>query len=178
MIDEKGMQQTLASIDRYINDRKMPKMMNYFKSRPELVHPLFELVKTNAKYPYAEYASWILVHIAAKKRFYKVYQSETCELFLHAGNQTILRNCSRALMYTGFPEEAEGLVLQKCTEILEDSTNNVAAQVNAIYLLIPIVKKHHELKNEILQLIEFHSRGKSSSYSAAFQKFIKKTGKI
>ncbi len=161
--------QAIDAIERYLENKKLRTMVTYFGARRDLRVDLLKLMNGARPYPFPEHASWVVSHTGKKRDYWQPYLIDLVEIFLLTENHTILRNVAKAIKKLGVPEDLETAVIDRCLEIISKSENKVAAQVYAMHILIPFSKRYPELKDEIVQVIEMHSKGKTAAYLIAMR---------
>lgn len=161
------------------NERNFQEFQTYYRSNPKEIEDLIQLINQEEAYPIAEYASWILVHLAKAhpEGIQPFYDCLVDELHLNT-NQTVRRNIIAVLDQLQLTSYRESEFIDLLVSFIEDFQNKVAIQVYAMQVLTSFVLKYADLKVEIQELIELHSENKSPAYRAAMRKFFKKTKHI
>jgi len=127
----------------------------HFIENPKLLPELIEVANSKLSYPFPEYASWWLFHIArSNATVLNPFQKLFIDCILENENGTVLRNSLGILLEFPLIEYKEGLLLDRLFHLLMDENYKVATQVYALYLLIDFTKKYPEIKQEILEIIK------------------------
>ena len=157
-------------------DRDKQKTIEYFLAHPQQLKELIQLVLELEPYPYKEYGSWILTHLCQSGRFdlQHLYPYFVDLLFI-TKDQSVLRNVLRSLNFLEISEYRESEFIDLLIRFIQDYSNKVALQVYSIYMLIPFVNKYPELKSEVLETIDFHSKNKTAAYTIARRNFVQST---
>lgn len=153
--------------------------VNYFIDRPKEFDELMNCIFNLEEYPYKEYASWTLIHIAQSGRVdLKPYYTRLVDILFKTKDQTVLRNVTRSLHEMQITDYRESEFIDLLISFIQDYDNKVALQVYSIYLLGQFVKRYPELKDEITEIVALHRSGKTASYHAAERNFLKSMAKI
>jgi hypothetical protein len=140
---------------------------------------LMQCIFNLEEYPYKEYASWLLIHIASSKRInLQPYYPQLVEVLFETNDQTVLRNVARSLTEMNITEYRESEFIDLLIGFIQNYENKVALQVYSIYLLQQFVRRYPELKEELVEIIALHRSGKTSSYKVAERNFLKFVSKI
>ncbi len=155
---------------RIASDKK--EFIEYFVTIPKKIDELANCVFQLEEYPYKEYASWILMHLVQSKRIdvQHLYPSLVDVLF-KTKNQTVLRNVTNCIYHLEITKYRESDFIDLLLGFIKNYENKVAVQVYAIYSLMQFVTKYPELTQEVSEIIEFHSKGKTMSYMVAKRRF-------
>ncbi len=151
----------------------------YFVNRPEEFKELLACVFNLEEYPYKEYASWMLIHIAQSKRIdLQPYFPQFVDLLFNTDDQTVLRNIARTMTELQVNDHRESEFIDLLIGFIQNYDNKVALQVYSMYLLAQFVLRYPELKDEISEVIALHRTGKTVSYTVAERHFHKMTRSI
>lgn len=152
---------------------------DYFAHRPEEFEELLDCVFHLEEYPYKEYASWMLIHIAQSKRIdLQGYFPQFVDVLFRTDDQTVLRNIARTMTELKVTDYRESEIIDLLIGFIQNYDNKVALQVYSMYLLAQFVLRHPELKAEISEMIDLHRTGKTVSYAVAERHFHKMTRSI
>ena len=151
----------------------------YFRSNPKEYKNLIELIIEEEAYPIPEYASWILSHLCKTDAsvVQSFYNTIVDKLFF-IKNPSVRRNLINVIDHLEITNYRESELIDLLLSFINDFENKVAVQVYSIQVLTKFVKKYHELKSEVAEVIELNSENKSPAYSASSRKFYKKTKHI
>ena len=167
-----------SNLSEFQRNRDILKFTTYYLKNKKEIKELIEFSMQGKNGKLAEYGSWLCNHIADKdstpfqnleKRIIQVLHSET--------NQSILRNWLRIFITIPPKPEFDGEILDICINFIENPKNKVALPAFAMKVMAPICARNPELKNELLDLINLHSEGKTAAYHSSanyFKKIINK----
>lgn len=155
---------------REARDRKA--FVEYFIEDPKKIDELVSFIFNLEEYPYKEYASWILMHIVQSKKIDVQYlYPSLVDLVFKTDNQTVLRNVTNCIYHLKITNYRESEFIDLLIGFIKNYETKVAVQVYAIYSLLQFVKTYPELKQEICEIIDFHSEGKTPAYMVAQKRF-------
>ena len=154
------------------NTRNKAEFSEYFRSHPEKIDELVQLIVELRPYPVKEYGSWILCHLVKNdpKNFQRYY-STFIDLLFRTRDQSVLRNIMVCLIHLRVEPHREGELVTQLLRFIEEGSNKVALQVYSIYMLKNIGSKHPDLIPEFRQTIDFHARNKTAAYWVAQRNF-------
>ncbi len=153
-------------------DRNFGDQQRHFEQNPAQVNELIHFISAEHPYPLPEYASWILVHLARKKRsLVQSYESRIIDNLFNTSNQSVLRNLVNTLSALKLTDYRESELVDLLISYLQNHENKVALQVYSMYVLLQFVEKYPELEHEILAVITLNEEGKSPAYMAGKQNF-------
>ena len=119
---------------------------------------LSNLVSLFLKGPYriTQRASWPLGNIGEHqpKLLAPHLRKIINNLTKHELPDAVKRNTVRLLLFTGIPKGLEGRVADLCFSFLQNPKESIAVHVFSMMVLVDIVKKQPELKNEFRIIIE------------------------
>ena len=106
-------------------------------------------------YEDADKASWIIrTYFQKTKKVSLKDQRKIISLLNSTKNVSVLRNVSGIIVDIPFSQKTEEELVNTCFKILSEPHHKVAVYANALQGLLPIVKKHPELKEEIILIAE------------------------
>lgn len=153
--------------------------VDHFVKHPEELDQLIQCIFNLEEYPYKEYASWLLIHIATSKKVdLQPYYPQLVEVLFKTDNQTVLRNVARSLTEMKITDHRESEFIDLLIGFIQNYENKVALQVYSIYILQQFVKRYPELKDELVEIIALHRNGKTVSYKVAERNFLKFISKM
>jgi hypothetical protein len=121
-----------------------PKMLSFYYKLSNL-----------PEYEDADKASWIIrTYFQKTKEISLTDQRKIIKLLNSTKNESVLRNISGIIVDIPFSQKIEEELVNTCFKILSERHHKVAVYANALQGLIPIVKKHPELKEEIILITE------------------------
>ena len=152
----------------------------HFIENPELLPELIEVAKSNLNYPFPEYASWWLFHIARSNAIVlNPFHQQFIDCVLENENGTVLRNSLGILLEFPMIEYKEGLLLDRLFHLLVAENYKVATQVYSLYLLIEFTKKNTEIKQEVLEIIKIKAeKPHTPSLKMGIKNYLKATESI
>lgn len=152
----------------------------YFEKNSEEIKLLVDFITSQKAYPYAEYASWILIHITLfNKKLVEEYHKDFIDtVLMEESNQTVLRNCVSILVQFDLMEYKEGELIDRLISFIKSGENKVALQVYSIQMFLKYLLKYPELKDEFTSIVDLYREGRSPAYQAAVRNYHKKIKKI
>ena len=152
----------------------------YFNKNRREVGLLVDFVTSKKAYPYAEYASWLLVHLtqfdeSLVEEFHKDFIDTVLK---EESNQTVLRNCVNILVQFDLIEYKEGELIDRLISFVQNGYNKIALQVYSIQMFVKYLFKYPELKEEFTSIVELYREGRSAAYQSAVRTYHKKVKKI
>jgi hypothetical protein len=123
-------------------------------ANPKMLSTYFKLSNLS-DYEDADKASWIIrTYFQKTKEISLSDQRKIISLLNSTKHESVLRNISGIMVDIPFSERLEEELVNTCFKILNEQYHNVAVYANALQGLIPIVKKHPELREEIILITE------------------------
>jgi len=167
-------------IENFHETRDFKATIAYFEKNPSDISNIIKSIPSKRKYPFAEYSSWILIHITQhNKQLVVAYQKTIIDVILSNNqNQTVYRNCLSVLLNFDLIDYKEGELIDKAISFIQNNENKVALQVYSIQLLTKFLTLYPELKEEFTSIIELYSEGRSAAYQSALKNYHKKVKKI
>jgi hypothetical protein len=160
-------------------NRDKKTQVDYFVQRPDEFDQLMQCIFNLEEYPYKEYASWLLIHIAQSKRIdLRPYYQQMVDVLFQTDNQTVLRNVTRSLTEMSITDYRESEFIDLLIGFIQNYENKVALQVYSIYILQQFIQRYPELKEEITEIIALHRAEKTVSYKVAERNFLKFVSEI
>lgn len=152
----------------------------HFIDNEENLKELVECITFQREYPFAEYASWLLIHITqANRAIVQPFQKEIVDVVLSGtDNQSVLRNCVNILVQFDLIEYREGELIDRLIVFVKNVENKVALQVYSIHMFLKYLFQYPELKEEFTSIVELYREGRSAAYQAAVINYHKKIKKI
>jgi len=143
----------------------------------EMIPRLLELCLTEG-YPYPQYSSWLLAHIAENhKNNLATYFPQIIDVFLAAKDHSVQRNIANVLLKFPVTDYREGELLDQLFRFLQDSESKVALKAYCMYLIVPFLKNYPELKGELKAIIEEGMQKESPAYAGAAKKTLRAISK-
>lgn len=145
---------------------------NLFGADRSKLDQLVHIVLDQDEYPYKEYASYMMTHMAKMKEFnFQPYYNSLVDLLFKSKDQTVLRNITNVIHHSTVTKYRESEFIDLLISFIQDASNKVALHVYSIYVLVQFVNRYPELKEEISQLIEHNSEGKTAAWKIAKRNF-------
>ena len=152
--------------------------VRFFHEKTFKVGDLLEFISLNKEYPFPEYGSWLLSHIAqADSSMVLPFRNQLIDLVLVEKNQSVLRNIVKIIESLGHSSYKETELLDRYISFIKEEDNKVALQAYSMYCLVPFIHKYPELKEELTALIQLKINEKSPAYKVAFKTFLNRTKK-
>lgn len=172
------LENTESLILAFRNDRDVSKFVTLSlvdeKTIPELI-----AFTTHETYPFPQYSSWLLIHIAEKHPARILpYHTQLIDQFLILKDPSAQRNITNCLTKLPSTTYREGELLDLLFNQLTDSTSKVAVKVYGMYLIVDFIQKFPELKSEFIAILEINLVHESPAYHAAVRKVMKRLAKI
>ncbi len=125
------------------------KIASQIGSNQESFDELIKLFLGN-EYRVTQRAAWIVSHCADENPWLIDPHIESMLLNLqHTASDPVKRNTLRVLRYVDIPEDLMGLAAELCFKFLQSGKEPVAVKVHSMDILLNIVKKYPELKDEL-----------------------------
>lgn len=165
-------------IREFCQSRDTKTYSGYFLKNTKELPLLVEISTNEQKGKIAEYGSWLCIHIAEKSPgVFNKYIPILLDAIQQSSNQTLLRNWLKVITLSEWKSELDGQLLNLSFTIIENSSNKVALQVNAIKILEIIVLREPDILPEVLDLIDLHAQNKTIYYHKTVDNFIRKHSK-
>jgi hypothetical protein len=158
---------------RWAMDRS--KLLGPFKKDPKMLDSLVKVVENLEEYPLPEYGSYALTHLQKQKVDLTKYRKQFIDTIFKTDNQSVLRNLVNILQQQELSDYRESELIDLLIGFLNDPKNKVALHVYSIYFLLKFIHKYPELKDEVEQVIELNSEGKTAGWKVAKRNFYKWT---
>jgi len=157
--------------------RDIPKFTKYFLEDQKRFEGLLKCIYDLESYPFAEYGSWLLVHIIrGKKVDARALYNPLLDTLFKTENQTVMRNIAICLHEIGVQEYRETELIDLCLGFINDASNKVALQLFSIHLLGQFCAKYPELIGEVREVILINAEGKTPAYKVGMREFEKRFG--
>lgn len=144
----------------------------------ETIPELIALCYT-VKYPFPQYSSWLLSHVAENHREQLLpFQSDLIDVFLKCSDHSAQRNLGNTLLKLPETDYRSGEMLERLFDFLLDVEAKVALKAYAMYLLIPLVKPYPELIRELKLVLNSRIDMESRAYAGAVKKVEKALNKF
>lgn len=154
---------------RWAMDRT--KLLAPFQKDPEKLDDLVQIVLNLEEYPLKEYGSYALTHLQKQKTDLTKYRKGFIDTLFRTDNQSVLRNLTNILSQQELTDYRESELIDLLIGFVQDPKNKVALHVYSIYILVRFVKIYPELKEEIAEIIQLNSEGKTAAWKIATRNF-------
>lgn len=151
------------------------KLLAPFQKDPKKLDDLVKIVENLEEYPLKEYASYALTHLQKQKTDLEPFHNRFIDTLFKTDNQSVLRNLTNILSQQEPTSYRESELIDLLIGFVQDPKNKVALHVYSIYVLVKFVKLYPELKDEIAEIIELNSEGKTAAWKMATRNFHKWT---
>lgn len=162
-------------IAEFIQSRDRNTCLNALLKNTEEIPEIINLAFDENMGKQAEYASWILNHLAeANLSFFQGLEARIVLYLKDASHNSLQRQWLRILRMLNPDESFDSDILQIAEKHISNPDAPVALKAFSIHLLPPILNRYPELKEEILDLIDLHAEGQSPAYHSAAKQLRKK----
>jgi hypothetical protein len=152
-------QNVRAIIEQNRRSTEFLQLTDIFIKKPESVTGLVELAVSEDVYPYPQYASQLLLHVARKNN--KLIESgynDIVDCFLNTVNTSVQRNLLGVLLCFPLKEYKEGELLNNLFSIINNPDSKPGLTNYAVHKLSQYLKVYPELKNEMEQSLELKEK--------------------
>ncbi len=167
-------------IDERQKTRNFTSLASQFVENPQKLEALINIALSDLNYPYPEYASWLLLHVAkANATLLEPFQTAIIDRILTCDNQSALRNLVSISTHLSLIEYKEGEFLDRLISIVKNNENKVALIVYSIYKLVDFTLKYPEIKHEIVEILKIkQENGLSPALRIGIRNYTIRTKKI
>lgn len=167
-------------IDARQKTRNFTSLASQFVENPQKLEALVKIALSDMNYPYPEYASWLLLHVAKlKATLLEPFQTAIIDRILTCENQSTLRNLVASSTHLTLFEYKEGEFLDRLIAFVKNNENKVALIVYSIYKLIDFTLKYPEIKHEIVEILKIkQENGLSPALKIGIRNYTMRTKKI
>lgn len=133
------------------------------------------LLSKRTDYPFPEYSSWFMAHLAKDhpKRVVK-FSELMIDIWLSSTNPGLHRNMLKALTLLPFTEYRDGEMLDKLLFYLKDLDTKVAVKVYALTYLENFLSEYPEIFNEIEGILIAQLEDSTPAFKSRTRHFFKK----
>ncbi|MES2588074.1 MAG: hypothetical protein V4622_03780 [Bacteroidota bacterium] len=173
------MEELIEIVTKFKENRNFTEIIPQILANKKLSEDLFLMVQTKMEYPFAEHASWIMIHLCQENpSFVQKHEKRLIDILFDTNNQTVLRNIVNILNQLELTDYRESELIDLLVDFILDKKNKVALHVYSIYLLIKFIKKYPELKVEIDSVLELKNENASPAYKVAVRNYHTITSKL
>lgn len=167
-------------IDARQKTRNFTSLASQFVEKPQQLEALVNIALSDLNYPYPEYASWLLLHVAKlNATLLEPFQTAIIDRILTCENQSTLRNLVASSTHLTLIDYKEGEFLDRLIDFVKNDENKVAIIVYSIYKLIDFTLKYPEIKHEIVEILKIkQENGLSPALKIGIRNYTKRTKKI
>lgn len=140
-----------------------------FLSQETSLDALYEIMKFRDP-EFNHRASWVFNHIIEEKPNWLVPYINDLITWLPNSVSSTQRDTLRSVTKYGVPTENEGAWIDICFDFLLDPDQAVAVKVHAMEIAFRITKKHPDLKNELLDVLDQFYEVSSYAFQARARK--------
>lgn len=140
-----------------------PNLSDRILEQPELIPELVSMSTSGREYPFPEYASWLLLHVARKKSdLVQKYHTQIIDHILFTTNTSVLRNLLGVSILLPLTDYQQGRFLDRLLSIVADNSSKPGPVAYAIQKLSQFIEMYPELRQEIKAIIELKEQGNLS----------------
>ncbi len=167
-------------IEQYQRSTEFLKLTETFAGNPDNVSGLVELVSSDDKYPYPQYASHLLLHIARiNSPALESHYDRVLDCILITTNTSLKRNLLGVLMCFDLKDYRDGELLDWLFENLAKADSQPGLINYSVRKLVQYIEIYPELKNEVETAVKLReelgmNRGLTEWSVMVFNKGIKK----
>jgi hypothetical protein len=167
-------------IDARQKTRNFTSLASQFVENPQKLEALVKIALSDMNYPYPEYASWLLLHVAKlNATLLEPFLKAIIDRILTCENQSTLRNLVASSTHLTLIEYKEGKFLDRLIAFVKNDENKVALIVYSIYKLIDFTLKYPEIKHEIVEILKIkQENGLSPALKIGIRNYTMRTKKI
>lgn len=167
-------------IDARHKTRNFTSLASQFVENSQQIEALVKTALSDLNYPYPEYASWLLLHVAkANATLLEPFQTAIIDRILTCDNQSALRNLVASSTHLTLIDYKEGEFLDRLISIVKNNENKVALIVYSIYKLVDFTLKYPEIKHEIVEILKIkQENGLSPALRIGIRNYTIRTKKI
>ncbi len=164
----------VAAIRKEHSKKQSEEIVAWVGSSQERFNELFKIL--SGKDPLlVQRASWpfsncVLAHPTLMQPHWKKCLTHLLEDPLHPA---VTRNCTRVFAVIEIPTKYEGLMMDKCFQLLESMETEVASKSNALTVLGKLSKKYPDIISEIKLLIEAQWTHQTAAFKSSARKVLK-----
>lgn len=109
-------------------------------------------------------AAWILPDLAKEKpEWIRKYIPKLLDLLDQQTHPALTRNITKTFSFLDFEDKIAGKIYQKCFEIVQNSSQSIAARAYSMSVLYTITRKYPELSRELkILLTEVQKEGNAA----------------
>ncbi len=140
-------------LEHILNNSYKADMIDYLKSNPDDFDELISLSFLD-KQPYSWRAAWLLRDYIKINDPRIIPHINTIVDKLPTVGDSQKREFLTILRKMELPEDLEGRIFDHCVNIWEDISKQPSVRINALKLIVKIMEKHPDLKNEMSFLLQ------------------------
>jgi hypothetical protein len=152
--------------------KDFPKLADWFLENTEYVGALVDLATSEEKYPFPQYASWMLLHVT-RKNFVLVepFYNRITDRILTAKDPSVLRNLVGVSIFLPLQEYKQTELLDRLMALISDCDSKPGLIGYSIQKLTEYIELYPELQKEVEMTLEYREE---MGVSAGVQVWIKR----
>lgn len=144
--------------------------------QPKYLHQLWQLSISN--WDKAWRAAWVIDHMYQQDNdSVKNIVEYLPQAILSIKNQSVLRHFVKLISLFPLKQYVSGEFINRCLEIFESTTTPVALRVHAMQVLFNFAMIYPDFKNELILLIEHHTKEGSKGLQSRAKKLLTELNK-
>jgi hypothetical protein len=145
-------------------------------AQPESIRELVDIAISEDKYPFPQYASWLLLHVARRnKTLVEPFYHSIIDCILTTENPSVLRSLMGVSLCLPITDYEEGRFLDRLFSIISDPDSKPGQVYYAARKAAEFVVPYPELQREIELMLEFREEMNVSPGIVAWGKALFKT---
>jgi len=155
-----------------------PKLADLLLKHPESISELVDVATTEAEYPYPQYASWLLFHVARKdKSLVEPYYHRVIDCILATKNTSVLRSLLGVSLCFPLTDYQEGPLLERLFVLLNDPESKPGLINYSVRKLVGFIELYPELLHEVETILQFREEVNINPGIVAWSKMVLKRKK-
>jgi len=147
---------------------------NFIRQKPDLIHELWEIYLSDQE-PISRRAAWIIDTVSENEpTWVEPYIARLIDLLPTFRHDGMKRHGLRMIARNNISEELQADLMNICFEWLLSPTEAVAAKFHCMMILYTISNKLPEIKNELIDTIEFQMSEGTPGFRSIGRKLLNK----
>lgn len=154
------------------------KLADHLIEHPEFISELVDVATSEWEYPYPQYASWLLFHVARKdKTLVEPFYNQVIDCILSTKNTSVLRSLLGVSLCFPLTDYQEGNLLDRLFILLNDPDSKPGLINYTVKKLAGFLDMYPELLQEIESILEFREEVNLNPGIVAWSKMVLKKKK-
>jgi len=175
--------ETKVSIKSLIHENQrmpgFPRLADFIISNPESMAELVGLAISDEEYPYPQYASWLLLHVARKNNLLvEPFYNQVIDGILTTRNTSALRSLLGASLCLPLKEYEQGRFLDRLFVLINDTDTKPGLINYSVRKLAEFIEMYPELLHELELILKFREEMKVSPGIVIWSKTVLKKRRI